>query len=62
MARAWATATDSMCPAAAPGQLSLLDLGPFSLESPGRELLSPAVAGAVSAGRSDATRKTCSGQ
>ena len=37
----------------APGQLSLLNLGPFSLESPGPELLSTAVAGAVSAGRSD---------
>ena len=55
-ARAWATATDS-----APGQLSLLNLGPFSLESPGPEFLSPAVAGAVSAGRSDATRKAYSG-
>ena len=40
---------------------SMLNLGPFSLESPGPEFLSPAVAGAVSAGRSDATRKAYSG-
>ena len=55
-----------------PGQLSLLSLGPLSPGSPARadpqlippgpEVLSPAVAGVVSAGRSDATRKAYSGQ
>ena len=55
-----------------PGQLSLLDFSPESpadplradpqLIPPGPEAFSPAVAGAVSAGRSDATRKAYSGQ
>jgi hypothetical protein len=56
-----------------PGQLSLLDLGPLSPEPEPEVLslavqperpggLSTAVAGAISARRSDATRRACSGQ
>ena len=44
-----------------PGQLSLLDPGPLSPQ-PAPEVLSPAVAGAISASRSDATRRAYSGQ
>ena len=44
-----------------PGQLSLLDPVPLSPQ-PAPEVLSPAVASAISASRSDATRRAYSGQ
>ena len=61
VARAWATATDSMWPRGRAGAALPARPRPVQPGVPGPELLSPAVAGAVSAGRLDATRKAYSG-